>query len=70
MLCILEQADVCSRVFRIDYRDGNVLRWSLTDDGVENTVGETYTPALSVSAHGDSSRAEIRLGLDDHPAET
>lgn len=57
-----------SRVYKIDYRDGNVLRWSLTDSGVECAVDDSYTPTLYVSAHNNGSLADVQTGLDDHPA--
>ena len=54
--------------FKIDYRDGDVHRWSLTDDGVECAVDTDYTPTCYVAAHGaDASLAEAESHLDSHP---
>ncbi|RBI59821.1 DNA polymerase I [halophilic archaeon] len=55
-------------VYTIDYRDGDVLRWSLTDDGADYTVDDSYTPSLYVSAHGEGSIPEIQPAVNDHPA--
>ena len=40
-------------VYKIDYVDGDVLRWSVTETGVECEVDESYTPTIYVSVHGD-----------------
>ncbi|WP_433626479.1 hypothetical protein [Halomicrococcus sp. NG-SE-24] len=47
-------------VYKVDYRDGDVLRWSLTDDGAEYAVDDGYAPTLYVSAHDDGTLADVR----------
>lgn len=54
-------------VYKIDYHDGDVLRWSLTDDGAVYTIDDAYTPTLYVSVHADGSLTEVRSVLGDHP---
>lgn len=53
--------------FKIDYLNGDVLRWSLTDEGAEYTVHDGYTPTLYISIHDDGSMTEVRSALDNHP---
>ncbi|SIR97569.1 DNA polymerase I [Haladaptatus litoreus] len=55
-------------VYKIDYTDGNVLRWSVTETGVECEVDESYTPTIYVSVHGDGDFSTARTALHDHPA--
>ena len=55
-------------VYKIDYRGGDVLRWSLADDGAEYAVDDDYAPTLYVSAHGDADLATARRTLREHPA--
>ncbi|RBI63380.1 DNA polymerase I [halophilic archaeon] len=55
-------------VYKVDYRDGDVLRWSLTDDGAEYAVDDGYAPTLYVSAHDGGTLADVRSALRDHPA--
>jgi DNA polymerase, archaea type len=55
-------------VYKIDYVDGDVLRWSVTETGVECEVDESYTPTIYVSVHGDGEFSTARAALRDHPA--
>ncbi|WP_435159850.1 type B DNA-directed DNA polymerase [Haladaptatus sp. DFWS20] len=55
-------------VYKIDYVDGDVLRWSVTETGVECEVDESYTPTIYVSVHGDGEFSMARAALRDHPA--
>ncbi|WP_227380216.1 hypothetical protein [Haladaptatus halobius] len=55
-------------VYKIDYVDGDVLRWSVTETGVNCEVDESYTPTIYVSAHGDGEFSTARAALRDHPA--
>ncbi|GAA0258949.1 DNA polymerase domain-containing protein [Haladaptatus pallidirubidus] len=55
-------------VYKIDYVDGDVLRWSVTETGVECEVDESYTPTIYVSVHGDGDFSTARAALRDHPA--
>ncbi|WP_458189102.1 type B DNA-directed DNA polymerase [Haladaptatus sp. NG-WS-4] len=55
-------------VYKFDYRDGTVLRWSLTESGAEYTVDESYTPTIYLSAHGAGSLSDAEATLRDHPA--
>ena len=55
-------------VYKIDYRDGDVLRWSVTDDGAEYAVDDAYVPTVYVSAHGDGDLGTARRTLREHPA--
>ena len=55
-------------VYKIDYVDGNVLRWSVTESGVECEVDESYTPPIHVSVHDDGDFSTARAALRDHPA--
>ena len=55
-------------VYKIDYVDGDVLRWSVTVTGVECEVDESYTPTIYVSVHGDGELPTARAALRDHPA--
>ena len=55
-------------VYKIDYVDGNVLTWSLTESDVSCEVDESYTPTIYVSVHSDSDFSTARAALRDHPA--
>ncbi|WP_227357490.1 hypothetical protein [Haladaptatus salinisoli] len=55
-------------VYKIDYADGDVLTWSVTETGVECEVDESYTPTIYVSVHGDGDFSTARTALRDHPA--
>ncbi|WP_458209274.1 type B DNA-directed DNA polymerase [Haladaptatus sp. NG-SE-30] len=55
-------------VYKVDYLDGDVFRWSLTKTGAEYERDRSYTPTMYVSAHGSGSLADARAGLRDHPA--
>jgi DNA polymerase, archaea type len=55
-------------VCKIDYIDGDVLTWSVTETGVECEVDESYTPTIYVSVHGDGDFSTARAALQDHPA--
>ncbi|MFH5800856.1 type B DNA-directed DNA polymerase [Haladaptatus sp. CMAA 1911] len=55
-------------VYKIDYVDGDVLTWSVTETGVECEVDESYTPTIYVSVHGDGDFSTARAALRDHPA--
>ncbi|WP_231189882.1 type B DNA-directed DNA polymerase [Haladaptatus sp. DYF46] len=55
-------------VHKIDYVDDDVLRWSVTETGVECEVDESYTPTIYVSVHGDGDFSTARAALRDHPA--
>ncbi|WP_435158982.1 type B DNA-directed DNA polymerase [Haladaptatus sp. DFWS20] len=55
-------------VYKIDYVDGDVLRWSVTETGVECEVDESYTPTIYVSVHGNGDFSTARAALRDHPA--
>ncbi|WP_231187792.1 type B DNA-directed DNA polymerase [Haladaptatus sp. DYF46] len=55
-------------VYKIDYVNGDVLRWSVTETGVECEVDESYTPTIYVSVHGDGDFSTARAALRDHPA--
>ncbi|WP_423743127.1 type B DNA-directed DNA polymerase (plasmid) [Haladaptatus sp. SPP-AMP-3] len=55
-------------VYKIDYVDGDVLRWSVTETGVECRVDESYTPTIYVSVHDDGEFSLARAALRDHPA--
>ncbi|WP_276275155.1 type B DNA-directed DNA polymerase [Haladaptatus sp. QDMS2] len=54
--------------FTFDYRDGDVLAWSLTDEGATYTRDESYTPTIYVSAHGAGHLADAADVLRGHPA--
>ena len=45
-----------------------MLRWSVTETGVECEVDESYTPTIYVSVHGDGDFPPARAALRDHPA--
>ncbi|SFL45491.1 DNA polymerase I [Halogranum rubrum] len=53
--------------FKIDYRDGDVLEWTLTDDGAEYVRNSSYTPTLYVSVHGRADLVDLYGTLRDHP---
>ena len=53
-------------VYKIDSVDGDVLRWSVTETGVECEVDESYTPTIYVSVHGDGEFSTARAALQDH----
>ncbi|ODR80832.1 hypothetical protein BG842_02340 [Haladaptatus sp. W1] len=55
-------------VYKIDYVDDDVLRWSVTETGVSCEVDESYTPTIYVSAHDDGELSMARAALRDHPA--
>ena len=55
-------------VYKIDYVDGDVLRWPVTETGVECEVDESYTPTIYVSVHRDGDFPTARAALRDHPA--
>ncbi|WP_227355784.1 hypothetical protein [Haladaptatus salinisoli] len=55
-------------VCKIDYVDDDVLRWSVTETGVECEVDKSYTPTIYVSVHGDGEFSIARAALRDHPA--
>ncbi|EFW94229.1 DNA polymerase I [Haladaptatus paucihalophilus DX253] len=55
-------------VYKIDYVDGDVLIWSVTESGVECEVDESYTPTIYVSVHGDGEFSTARAALQDHPS--
>jgi DNA polymerase I len=55
-------------VYKIDYVDGDVLRWSVTETGVECEVDKSYTPTIYVSVHGDGEYSTARAAFRDHPA--
>ncbi|WP_458209718.1 hypothetical protein [Haladaptatus sp. NG-SE-30] len=55
-------------VYKIDYVDDDVLRWSVTETGVECKVDESYTPTIYVSVHDDGDFSTARAVLRDHPA--
>ncbi|WP_458208682.1 type B DNA-directed DNA polymerase [Haladaptatus sp. NG-SE-30] len=55
-------------VYKIDYVDGDVFRWSVTETGVECEVDESYTPTIYVSVHGDGDFSTARAALRDHSA--
>ncbi len=55
-------------VYKVDYLDGEVLRWSLTESGAEYEADGSYTPTMYVSAHGTGSLGDARTALRDHPA--
>ncbi|RDI72656.1 type B DNA-directed DNA polymerase [Halopelagius longus] len=52
--------------YKIDYRDGTVLEWSLTDDGTTVTRNDSYTPTIYVSVHG-GDLTEAAAYLRNHP---
>ena len=54
-------------VYKIDYVDGDVLTWSVTESGVSCEVDESYTPTIYVSVHGDGDFSTARAALRDHP---
>ena len=54
-------------VYKIDYVDGDVLTWSVTETGVNCEVDESYTPTIYVSVHGDGEFSTARAALRDHP---
>ncbi|WP_458189987.1 type B DNA-directed DNA polymerase [Haladaptatus sp. NG-WS-4] len=55
-------------VYKIDYVDGDVLTWSVTETGVECEVDESYTPTIYVSVHGDGNFSTARAALRDYPS--
>ena len=55
-------------VYKIDYVNGDVLTWSVTETGVSCEVDESYTPTIYVSVHGDGDFPTARAALRDHPA--
>ncbi|KZN23261.1 DNA polymerase I [Haladaptatus sp. R4] len=55
-------------VYKIDYVDGDVLTWSVTETGVNCEVDESYTPTIYVSVHGDGEFSTARAALRDLPA--
>ncbi|WP_458208673.1 hypothetical protein [Haladaptatus sp. NG-SE-30] len=55
-------------LYKIDYFDGDVFRWSVTETGVTCEVDESYTPTIYVSVHGDGDFSTARAALRDHPA--
>ncbi|MFH5845431.1 hypothetical protein [Haladaptatus sp. CMAA 1909] len=55
-------------MYKIDYVDGDVLRWSLTESGVTCEIDASYTPIIYVSVHGDGDFSTARAAPRDHPA--
>ncbi|MFC7203326.1 type B DNA-directed DNA polymerase [Haloferax namakaokahaiae] len=53
--------------YKIDYLDGDVVRWSLTDDGATATRDGSYTPTLYVSVHGDQTLSDVEAAVREHP---
>ncbi|WP_227379741.1 type B DNA-directed DNA polymerase [Haladaptatus halobius] len=55
-------------VYKIDYVDGDVLTWSLTETGLNCEVDESYTPTIYVSVNDDGEFSTAHAELRDHPA--
>jgi DNA polymerase, archaea type len=55
-------------VYKIDYVDGDVHTWSVTETEVSCEIDESYTPTIYVSVHGDGDFSTARAALRDHPA--
>ncbi|WP_266081257.1 type B DNA-directed DNA polymerase [Haladaptatus caseinilyticus] len=55
-------------VYKIDYVNDDVLKWSLTETGVTCEVDDSYTPTIYVSVHNDGEFSMARAALRDHPA--
>jgi DNA polymerase, archaea type len=55
-------------VYKIDYVDGDMLKWSVTETGMECKVDESYTPTIYVSVHAKDKFSMARAALRDHPA--
>ncbi|MFB6130358.1 MAG: type B DNA-directed DNA polymerase [Salinigranum sp.] len=53
--------------FKIDYVDGDVLTWSLTDDGATCDRDAAYAPAVYASADSRAALDGLRGTLDGHP---
>ena len=53
--------------YKIDYLDGEVVRWKLTKGGAEPHRDNSYTPTIYVSAHRDGSLADVAGHLRAHP---
>ncbi|MFD1514046.1 type B DNA-directed DNA polymerase [Halomarina rubra] len=54
-------------VFKVDYRDGDVLRWSATASGASVDRDTEYTPALYVTAETPAAVGDVREHLERHP---
>lgn len=53
--------------FKIDYRDGDVYRWTATDTGATYELDTTYTPTFYVEGSAQEAINEIRDHLSTHP---
>ncbi len=53
--------------FKIDYRDGDVFRWSVTPEGATYTRDGDYTPTVFVSTTAQTSIAEVERQLTTQP---
>ncbi|SDM99041.1 DNA polymerase I [Halogranum gelatinilyticum] len=53
--------------FKVDYLDGDVVEWTLTEDGVTHERTQSYTPTLYVSVHGGKDLPEVYATLREHP---
>ncbi|AGB17390.1 DNA polymerase elongation subunit (family B) [Halovivax ruber XH-70] len=54
-------------LFKVDYLDGEVLKWHATSDGVETVSNTDFTPTIYAIPDGDHSFEELADRLDPHP---
>lgn len=54
--------------FKIDYYEGDVLEWEITDAGVTVTENTEYTPIIYLLPDGDTSIPELRDAIEKHPS--
>jgi DNA polymerase I len=54
--------------FKIDYRDGDVYRWTATSDGATYELDTEYTPTFYVAGDNREALTDIRGHLNSHPA--
>ena len=54
--------------YKFDFRDGDVIAWTLTDEGATPTWIDSYTPSIYVAATEPNQLATARQHLSDLPA--
>jgi DNA polymerase I len=53
--------------YKFDYRDGDVLAWTLTNEGAEPERIEDYTPTIYVAAEDTEPLTKARKHLKGFP---